>query len=150
MIIKVLIAILIVLVVIQLIPVERQNPPVDISQDLFSHVEAPEEVKAVITGACYDCHSYQTSLPWYTYVAPVSWWLKNHIDEGREHLNFSIWGEYDQEKKVHKMKEAYEEVDEQHTPLKSYAWMHHAAQLSDEQRTALVEWFKAQHKQLNK
>lgn len=148
MVVKVLIAILIILVVIQFIPIDRENPPVDISKDLFAHVEAPEEVKSIIIGACYDCHSYETSLPWYTYLAPVSWWLKNHIDEGREHLNFSVWGDYDQKKQVHKLEESYEEVEEQHMPLKSYAWMHETAELSDEQRAALIEWFKEQHDKL--
>jgi uncharacterized membrane protein len=150
MVIKILIAVLVVLMLIQLIPIKRENPPVEISKDFFSHVEAPEEVKAVIIGACYDCHSYETSLPWYTYLAPVSWWLKSQIEEGREHLNFSVWGDYNQKEKAHKMEEAHEEVDGQHMPLKSYAWMHKTAQLSDEQRAALVEWFKEQQNQFNK
>lgn len=41
--------------------------------------------------ACFACHSNETKWPWYSNVAPVSWVVQNHVDEGREALNFSEW-----------------------------------------------------------
>jgi len=41
--------------------------------------------------ACFDCHSNEVRTPWYGKIAPVSWWLTHHVDEGRAALNFSEW-----------------------------------------------------------
>ena len=143
---KVILVIVIILVIIQFIPVSIDNPTVNEGQDLFSTVNAPNEVKATIVNACYDCHSFKTKEPWYFNIAPISWWLLDHVKEGREHLNFSMWAAYDQEKQAHKMEEAAEELEEKHMPLKSYIWMHKEAQMTDEQRQLLVKWFEQQRK----
>lgn len=50
------------------------------------------EVKRILETACYDCHSANTVYPWYNTVAPISYWLNHHIEEGKEHLDFSDWG----------------------------------------------------------
>ena len=61
------IAAIVLFVVIQLVPIRRTNPPVT------GDMPAPVEVKAILKGACYDCHSHETVWPWYSRVAPVSW-----------------------------------------------------------------------------
>ena len=48
---------------IQVVPVERGNPPVE------SDVAAPPEVATVLRRACYDCHSNETKWPWYSRLA---------------------------------------------------------------------------------
>lgn len=55
------------LLAIQLVPVERDNPPVE------EEVPASAEARAVLRRACYDCHSNEVVWPWYARVAPVSW-----------------------------------------------------------------------------
>jgi hypothetical protein len=75
-------------------------------------------------------------------VAPVSWWVKGHIDHGREHLNFSIWGDYDAKKQAHKLEEAVEFVEETKMPLLSYIIAHPEARISEEARAELVKWFR--------
>jgi Haem-binding domain len=52
------------------------------------------EVGNTLARACGDCHSNQASFPWYGHVAPVSWWIKGYIREGREELNLSEWMRY--------------------------------------------------------
>jgi hypothetical protein len=47
--------------------------------------------------ACFDCHSNETRWPWYSNIAPLSWQTQDHVDEGREKLNFSQWGFGEQE-----------------------------------------------------
>ena len=79
------IIVLVVIIAIQFWPVERTNPPV------LSDIEAPQEVKAVLHAACYDCHSNETRWPWYSYVAPASWLVTSDVTEAREHLNLSEW-----------------------------------------------------------
>lgn len=142
---KILLAILAVLVIMQFFRIDKTNPPSDPAQDFLTLNPAPADITQIMKDACYDCHSHQTAYPWYTNIAPVSWWIKNHIDHAREHLNFSVWTTYPPKKAKHKLEECYEEVEELHMPLKSYTWMHPEAKISEEQRAALVSWFKEKY-----
>ena len=72
----------------------------------------------------------------------MSWWLANHINEGKEHLNFSAWTEYNLKKKNHKLEEIIETVEKRQMPLKSYLPMHPEANLSEAQITMLKDWVK--------
>jgi len=81
----------VVLVGIQWVPVERTNPAVT------SEVMVSPEVRDLLVRACFDCHSHQTVWPWYSRVAPVSWWVASHIRKGRADLNFSEWPVFDAE-----------------------------------------------------
>lgn len=84
------------LLLIQLIPIDRTNPPVN-EKDNFVKVEnTPKEVEVLLKKACYDCHSNETKYPSYAYIAPISWSIKHHINEGRKHLNFSVWNTYNE------------------------------------------------------
>jgi cbb3-type cytochrome oxidase cytochrome c subunit len=132
------------LVIAQLFRIDKTNPPVDASQDYLATVDVPAEAAELIRTACYDCHSNETAYPWYTNVAPASWWIKKHINDGRKHLNFSVWGTYEAKRKSHKMEECYEMVEEGEMPMDSYTWMHGEAKLSSEQKAMLVDWFKKQ------
>lgn len=55
-----------IFLVIQLVPIDRTNPPVE------TEVPASPEVRAVLRQSCYDCHSNETVWPWYSRIAPVS------------------------------------------------------------------------------
>ena len=76
------VGVVVALAAIQLVPVHRTNPPVRVE------VNAPEEVMAIIQRACYDCHSNETRWPWYSRVAPVSWFVVSHVKKARGDLNF--------------------------------------------------------------
>jgi len=119
---------------LQFIPLDRSNPPV------VAEVDAPEEVKAVLERACYDCHSHQTKWPWYAWVAPISFLVTHDVHEAREHLNFSDWGRYSPEKARKKIDEILEEVEEGEMPLFYYLPLHPEAELTAEDRLAIEEW----------
>lgn len=144
-----LLLVAILLLVIQSIRIDKTTQPVDVSKDFISFTNATPEVGHLLKIACYDCHSNQPAFPWYTNVAPVSWWIKHHIDEGSHHLNFSEWGTYKDKRKNHKLEECIELVEEEEMPMASYTWMHKEAKLTNEQRLVLVEWFKAAKLKLN-
>jgi hypothetical protein len=61
--------------------------------------KSPEKIRTLLKNACYDCHSNETVYPKYAFIAPVSWSVKSHVNEGREHLNFSVWGTYNKDLK---------------------------------------------------
>lgn len=125
---------ILVVVVIQLIPVNRDNPPVE------SEIAAPLEVRAVLRRACYDCHSNETTWPWYSKVAPVSWLIASHVEEGRKELNFSSWDKYSDKKKVKKLKESWEEIVEGEMPPWDFLLMHRDARLSPEDKELVHKW----------
>ncbi len=139
---KIIIGLVVVIVLIQFIRVDKTNLPVDAQQDFITITKPPVEVATLLKTACYDCHSNETNYPWYFDVAPISWWAKDHVNDGRKHLNFSIWGTYKEERKTHKLDEMFGEVEEGEMPLSSYTLMHGEAKLTAEQKTALVEWLK--------
>ena len=72
------------------------------SQNVTSdeEIKAPAEIMKMLRTSCYDCHSYETKMPWYSNIAPFSWEVKSHIKEGRAWLNFQTWDRYDEEKKT--------------------------------------------------
>jgi mono/diheme cytochrome c family protein len=123
-----------VLVLIQLVPVPRENPPVE------EEVAAPSEVRQILRRSCYDCHSHETVWPWYSRIAPLSWLVAYDIREAREHLNFSTWNRYDDAKRRHKLEEAWEEVEEGEMPLWLYLPLHPEARLSQKDRDAIRAW----------
>jgi len=139
---KILIGLIAFLILIQFIRVDKTNPPVEIQNDFITLTNAPEEIVSLLKTACYDCHSNETTYPWYFNVAPISWWAKDHVNDGRKHLNYSIWGTYKKERQDHKLEEMYSEVEEGEMPLSSYTIMHGGAKLTAEQKTALTEWLK--------
>jgi hypothetical protein len=140
---KILIALAILFVIIQLFRIDKNNPETDPSKDFLTVTNPPAEVAAILNNACYDCHSNSTVYPWYTNISPVSWWIKNHVNEGREELNFSVWDTYPSRKKDHKMEEAVEMVEEKEMPLESYTWTHGNSNLSPEQREKLTAFFNS-------
>jgi len=140
---KVIIAVLLLLLFIQVFRIDKSTTPVNASTDFIALTAPGEEVKQLLTIACYDCHSNQPSFPWYTNIAPVSWWIKHHMDEGKHHLNFSEWGTYTEKRRNHKLEECIEMVEEGEMPMTSYTLMHKEAKLTDAQKLQLVEFFRA-------
>ena len=138
---RILVIALIALIVIQFFQIDKVNPPYDTGNDFLNSSLAPAEVKGIIKDACYDCHSYETEYPWYTYVAPISFWIKGHIKGARQHLNFSIWNSYTVKKQHHKLEECIEEVKAKNMPLKSFTWTHSEAKLTDQQQALILDWF---------
>lgn len=100
----IILALIVILIVIQLIPVTHTNPPV------AANIPTSPEVKDILRRACYDCHSNETVYPWYSRVVPISWMLARHVSEGREELNYSTWNRYSAEDQGEKIHESWETV----------------------------------------
>ena len=131
-----------IIVLMQVIRIDTVNPEAVPEKDFLNVTQAPPEVAQMLTTSCYDCHSHHTLYPWYAQIAPVSWFLKKHINEGRKHLNFSTWADYTPEKQASKKEHIVEELEEKGMPLKSYTLIHSDANLTDDSRQALIEWLK--------
>jgi hypothetical protein len=112
---------------IQLVRPARTNPATDPSATLHAQLAVPSDVASILERSCRDCHSNDTRWPWYTNVAPVSWWVIDHVDHGRSHFNFSQWAKYDAEEQRTLLTRSCELSQSGAMPLPSYLRMHDAA-----------------------
>ncbi|HYX06854.1 MAG TPA: heme-binding domain-containing protein [Bacteroidales bacterium] len=110
------------------------------ADNLFHQRNVPNDVQTVLKKACFDCHSNQTERPWYSYVAPVSYFLASDVHEARDHMNFSEWGTYSTVEAHDKANHICKMVKEGKMPLKAYTLMHKEARLSDRQVKLLCNW----------
>jgi hypothetical protein len=99
---KIGLLLLIVFIIIQFIPVALNQSEVVPKEDFIEIIQPSDEVALIITYSCYDCHSENTIYPWYNKIAPVSWWINHHVEEGKNELNFSAWDTYSDKRKKHK------------------------------------------------
>ncbi|MBN1819703.1 MAG: heme-binding domain-containing protein, partial [Prolixibacteraceae bacterium] len=129
----------IIFIGLQFFQPEKNNQPAD-QNHLFSQAIVPEPVQQILNNACMDCHSNQTHYPWYDRISPVSWYVNNHIEEGKEELNFSEWGQLSNIDKINRLTKISEETKEGKMPLKSYTFMHKQAKLTEEQVSELCSW----------
>ncbi|GAB5527452.1 MAG: heme-binding domain-containing protein [Roseivirga sp.] len=138
------IVLLVTLVIIQFINrPEKVSEPVT-ENDIIGTLNIEPKMSSLLKAACYDCHSNQPRYPWYSEIAPFSWWIGEHIEHGRDELNFSDWATFSKRKRDHKLEEMIEEVEGGHMPLPKYTWMHSDARLSEEQITMLKEWVNSE------
>jgi hypothetical protein len=118
----------------------RTNPPTDPSRTIEAQTQMTPEVKAILDRACRDCHTHDTVWPWYSQVAPISWIVISHVNEGREHLTLSDWASYDPARAVRKLDDMCEQVRSGEMPMTSYVWAHPAANVTDADVAALCAW----------
>jgi heme-binding protein len=142
----VLLAAALTVVVAQFIPVSKTNPSVDASQTLHAAMTLPPEVSRALEQSCQDCHSNRTIWPWYSHVAPASWLLARHVNEGRRELNFSEWVKYPARRQDRKLKEICEQVQRGEMPQASYTLLHSQAKLGDLDKQAICAWTDAARK----
>ncbi len=134
---------------IQLMRPARSNPPVDESQTIEARTQMTPQVKAIFERSCNDCHSNKTVWPWYTNVAPISWWIVGHINEARQLMNLSEWGKLDRDRQDRKLRQICDEVTDGGMPLPSYLPMHPKAKLSEQDKKTLCDWTAAERERLS-
>lgn len=129
---------LIALVVIQFIRPEKNLGSYESVTIFESETKPSQEVRGILKTNCYDCHSNHTNYPWYAEIAPVSYWLADHVKDGKKHFNVSAWESYSAKKKDHKLEELFEEVEEGEMPLDSYTWIH--GNLTKKEQKLILQW----------
>ncbi len=138
---KIFFGLIIFLVVIQFIQTDKSAIEITEEHTFTATQQPPTDLLAQIKSSCYDCHSYETKYPWYTYVAPVSFWIAGHVRNGRKKLNFSTLGTLDAKDQGHLMHECASVIEEGRMPPKGYVRMHSNAHLTEADKKALIEWF---------
>ena len=122
----------------------KTNPVMEASNALEAHVQVDPKLAAILDRSCADCHSNKTRWPWYSHVAPVSWFVIDHVDHGRSHLNFSEWGKYDRNEQRKMLAVMCEIVREGGMPLSSYTPLHPGSKLTADDIKTLCDWANTQ------
>ncbi|MDM5271654.1 heme-binding domain-containing protein [Sulfurovum sp. zt1-1] len=125
------------LLLLQFIQIDIPVPSTPIDKN--NEVKVSDEIMGMLKTSCYDCHSYETKIPWYGHVFPFSMEVKSHIKKGREWLNFQEWDKYSDEKKQKIYKGIVQTIDHK-MPLPMYLEMHEDAQLTQIQRDEIKNW----------
>ncbi len=137
---KIAVLALIALVILQFFGPEKNVGDVADLKPFMEETNMPSSVAASFKVACYDCHSSNTRYPWYSNIEPISYWMAEHVEHGKEELNFSEWSTYSVKRKDHKLEEIIEEIEEGHMPIPSYLWTHGDAKLSEAQIKEIDAW----------
>ena len=132
------IVLVIVLIVMQFFRPEKNNGGYESFTYFEKETKVSDEVLNILKKNCFDCHTNQTRYPWYAEIAPISYWLNDHILDGKRHFNMSEWNSYSVKKKSKKMDELIEEVNEGEMPLNSYACIH--GSITEEEKDIIVQW----------
>ncbi len=138
---KIGLILLLIFIAIQFIPTTRNESTETLKSDFIEVFNPPKSIAIKLKTACYDCHSNNTAYPWYNKIQPVAWFLEHHIEEAKEELNFSEFGNYSKRKQKSKLKSIKNEIKDAKMPLKSYLIMHKNATFSEIERKEFVEYF---------
>jgi len=136
----ILLLLIFAVIILQFIKPDTINPDEDRTKSITMKLRVPENVQRKLEASCYDCHSYRTDWPWYSKISPIVYLIKSDVDEGREHLNFSIWSDYDKRDQIDLLNEIEKLVKKDEMPLTMYKLLHPSAKLSDQETELITEW----------
>lgn len=133
-----------IVLVIQVIPVERNVSTVPPGQSFEKTEKVPANVAAILKVSCYDCHSNNTRYPWYSELQPGAWFMAQHIKKGRDELNFDEFNNYSKRRKKAKIKSVISQIEKEEMPLRSYLLLHPDAGLTPNKKKVLLQFFQSE------
>lgn len=137
------IVILIGLIVIQFFPVDKNiDDTTEAGSEFIAMYEVSPEIQKTLKASCFDCHSNNTEYLWYHKIQPVTWYIQDHVNEGKEEFNFDEFKKYSAKKRKHMLEESAEQIEEGEMPLTSYTLIHQNAKLDDVEQQQLAAFFK--------
>ncbi|MCH2488545.1 MAG: heme-binding domain-containing protein [Flavobacteriales bacterium] len=134
---------LVALIVIQFFPITLNESDTVPQSDFMVVNQVPATIKNRLQVSCYDCHSNNTDYPWYSKIQPAAWYLEDHIQEGKDELNFNEWATYSDRRKNSKLRSIISQIEEDKMPLDSYTLIHRDAILSDEDKRMIIDYMTA-------
>jgi len=119
---------------IQFIRPALDNPPVT------AEIQVPPEVHQILKHSCYNCHSNETSLPWFDRITPANWIVAHDVKTARAHLNFSEIGKLPPAAQRGALFEAVNMIQLGAMPLPSYRHVHPDSTITPEQLAMLKNY----------
>lgn len=137
---KILLLLFIIFIAVQFIRPEKNQAAPPFPNDIATLYPVSDSVRKILQKACNDCHSSNTTYPWYNNIQPVASWLHNHVEEGKREVNFNEFATYRIGKQYRKLLEVKEQIEKDEMPLSSYTLIHTNAKLSEQEKHILVAW----------
>jgi Haem-binding domain len=107
---------------------------------LFAGAQIDLEVLQIFERSCQNCHSERTEWPWYSYIAPIGWFIEKDVQQGRDHMDFSRWDEYDRGSQRDILTRMSAVLRSRQMPLPRYLILHPSSKLSEGEITMIDEW----------
>ena len=126
----------------------KTNPPVDQSLTIEAHTQMTPQIAAIFDRSCNDCHSNKSRWPWYSNVAPVSWFVIGHVNDARKAMNLSEWSRRDPDRQSKKLLQICDEVTDGGMPLSTYIPLHPGSKLSAADVKTLCDWANGERQRL--
>lgn len=143
-----LVALALVFACVQFVRPSRFNPPAQAGRGIEEHLNVTPAVGTILKRSCMDCHSNRTEWPWYSNVAPTSWLVADHVNQGRRYLNFSDWARMNRGEAEDMLKFMCMKAQRGSMPMPSYTLVHRGAKLSDADIGTLCDWADAESERL--
>ena len=118
------------------------------STPLFPGAGITPSVTNIFDRACINCHSENTSWPWYSEVAPVSWVVESDVKRARERLNVSRWDQLDTPGQRLLLTAIATVIENREMPPRRYLIFHSEAKLSVDESVEVIEWTRAERRRL--
>ncbi len=115
---------------------------------LLEGAVVPENIVKIMDRACRDCHSNQTSWPWYAGLPPASTLIAGDVEKGRKFLNLSHWNQYTIPQRMGYLASMSTSTRQDRMPPPMYRWIHWPATLTDQDRSEIKDWAKLESKRL--
>ena len=131
------------LIVIQFFPITLNESDAVPQSDFMVENQVPATIKNRLQVSCYDCHSNNTDYPWYSKIQPAAWYLEDHIQAGKDELNFNEWDTYSSRRKNSKLRSIIKQIESGEMPMDSYTLIHRDAILSDEDKRMIIDYITA-------
>jgi hypothetical protein len=145
---KILVILLITFLAIQFIRPSRNSGIAESNSDITHYVHTPDSILNILKKSCYDCHSNHTDYPWYVNINPVGLWLRYHVNNGKEAINFSDLSGFNKKKLDHRMGDIAEQVEKGEMPLTTYTFIHRYAIPDSGQIRMIKSWTIAARKEI--
>ena len=137
---KIVTLFVVIFILLQIYPVNKPEISSNNPNDLLINVSIPKNISTKLKVACYDCHSNETTFPWYANIAPSKWLVFKHINEGREELNFSDWNSFNNDDKAEILDDISTVLMDDDMPLKNYTLLHSEAKLTEDEKESIINW----------
>lgn len=137
---RIILPLIAVFITIQFFRPEKNISAAPQANHISGKFRMPDDLSQILSESCYDCHSNNTRYPWYNHIQPLTWWLNDHVTEGKKHLNFDIYTSYNLRRQYHKFEEIVEMVKDDEMPLSSYVFGHPGAALTPEEKSKIIAW----------
>ena len=139
---QILLVLLIVFVVIQFMQPARNQSGQVLQTEFSNTYSIPNNVYTLFKNACFDCHSNNTSYPWYSNIQPIGWILAKDIENGKAKVNFSEFVSLSSRRQISKLQGVENRIKDGTMPLPEYQFMHPSARLTEEERRLLIDWIQ--------